>query len=320
MTLQQLRYACEIARQNLNVTEAAETLHTSQPGVSKQVRLLETELGVTIFVRNGKRMVGVTDAGTAILAVAQRILNEADNLKTVGREFRSPDRGSLTVATTHTQACYALPQVIRKFTERYPAVQLALHQGNPVQAAEAVVSGAADIAIATEGLANYPDLVTLPCYQWNRCVITLPGHPLLAQQPLTLEALASYPLITYDFSFTGRAKINQAFEALGLTPNVVLSALDSDVIKTYVGLGLGVGILANMAFDADRDTHLRRIDASHLFEPSITRIAVRRGNFLRAFHYDFIQLFAPQLTRAIVDEVMGGGVMTESPEQLDYTI
>ncbi len=313
MTLQQLRYACEIARRGLNVSEAAYALHTSQPGVSKQLRLLETELGVTIFVRNGKRMVGVTDAGNAILTMAQRILNEADNLKTVGREFRSPDRGSLVVATTHTQACYVLPPTIRKFTERYPGVRLALHQGNPVQVAEAVVSGEADLAIATEGVGNYPDLVTLPCYQWNRCVVTPPGHPLLAQQPLTLEALAEYPLVTYDFSFTGRAKVNQAFEALGLTPSVVLTALDSDVIKTYVGLGLGVGILANMAFDPERDVELRRIDASHLFEPSITRVALRRGNFLRAYHYDFIHLFAPQLTRTVVDEVMRG-------DRLDYTI
>jgi LysR family transcriptional regulator, cys regulon transcriptional activator len=306
VTLQQLRYLYQIAQAGLNVSDAAEALHTSQPGISKQVRLLEEELGVTVFVRNGKRIVGITEAGRTILAIAQRILKEADNLKSAGRELRSPDRGSLTIATTHTQARYVLPPVIRKFIERYPAVRLTLHQGNPTQVAEAVVAGEADLAIATEGIESFSDLVTLPCYQWNRCIVTPPGHPLQLEAPLTLEALAEYPLITYDFSFTGRAKINQAFETLGLKPNVVLSALDSDVIKTYVELGLGVGILANMAFDPARDKNLVRVDASHLFEPSTTRIGIRRGNFLRAFHYEFIHLFAPQLSRGIVDEAMTG--------------
>jgi LysR family transcriptional regulator, cys regulon transcriptional activator len=313
MTLQQLRYICQIARVGLNISDAAETLHTSQPGVSKQVRLLEEELGTTIFVRNGKRVAGITETGRAILAIAQRILNEADNLKTLGRELQSPDQGRLTIATTHTQACYVLPPVIRKFTDRYPAVQLSLHQGNPIQVAEATVAAEADIAIATEGIAEYADLVTLPCYQWNRCVVTPPGHPLLVQQPLTLEILAEYPLITYDFAFTGRAKINQAFESLGLKANVVLTALDSDVIKTYVELGLGVGILASMAFDPVRDSNLRSIDAGHLFEPSTTRIGIRRGSLLRAFHYDFIQLFAPQLSRAVVDSALRG-------DSVDYVI
>jgi LysR family transcriptional regulator, cys regulon transcriptional activator len=313
MTLQQLRYAYQIVRQGLNISAAAEALHTSQPGVSKQIRLLEEELGVTIFLRNGKRVVGVTEPGREILAIAQRILAEANNLKSAGGEFRSPDRGSLTIATTHTQACYVLPPVIRKFSERYPDVRLALHQGNPTQVAEAVVAGEAELAIATEGISNYPDLVTLPCYEWNRCVVTPPAHPLLLRQPLTLTALAEFPLITYDFSFTGRAKVNQAFQAVGLAPNVVLTALDSDVIKTYVELGLGVGILANMAFDPERDRNLRRIDAAHLFESSTTRIGIRRGNFLRAFHYDFIAFFAPQLNRETVDNAMRG-------EGVDYVI
>jgi LysR family transcriptional regulator, cys regulon transcriptional activator len=313
MKLQQLRYACEIARQGLNISEAAEALHTSQPGISRQVRLLEQELGVEIFVRNGKRIVGVTEPGQTVLAISQRILRESDNLRTAGRELRSPDQGTLTIATTHTQASYVLPEVIQRFTQRYPAVRFVLRQGSPTQVAEAVIAGQADLAIATEAITNYPDLATLPCYQWNRCVVAPPGHPLLIVEPLTLEALAEYPLITYDYAFTGRTKINEAFEALGLTPNVVLSALDSDVIKTYVALGMGVGILAEMAFNRERDQNLRQRDAAHLFESSTTRLGFRRGGFLRAFHYEFIQLFAPQLTRGIVDAANGGG-------PVDYTI
>jgi LysR family transcriptional regulator, cys regulon transcriptional activator len=307
VTLQQLRYVCEVARQGLNISEAALSLHTSQPGISKQIRLLEGELGVEIYIRSGKRIVGITPAGQAVLAAAERMVREAANLHSLGKEFRSPDEGILTIATTHTQARYVLPPVIRSFSERYPAVKLSLHQGNPIQVAEAVATGTADLAIATEAVASNPDLLALPCYQWNRCVVVPPGHPLLLQQPLSLQALAQHPLVTYDFSFTGRAKINQAFEALGLTANVVLTALDSDVIKTYVELGLGVGILASMAFDPARDVNLRAIDASHLFEPSVTRVAVRRGNYLRAFHYHFITLFAPQLTQSAVEQALLGG-------------
>ncbi len=306
MTLQQLRYVCEVARQGLNISTAAAVLHTSQPGISKQIKLLEDELGVDIYVRSGKRIVAITPAGQAVLASAERMVREAGNLRSLGKEFRSPEEGMLIIATTHTQARYVLPPVIRSFSERYPAVKLTLHQGNPTQVAEAVASGAADLAIATEAVAGNPELITLPCYQWNRCVVVPPGHPLLLLQPLTLQELAQYPLITYDFSFTGRAKINQAFEALGVTANVVLTALDSDVIKTYVELGLGVGILASMAYDPTRDSNLRGIDASHLFEASVTRLAVRRGHYLRAFHYHFIQLFAPQLTRSVVEQALLG--------------
>jgi LysR family cys regulon transcriptional activator len=306
LTLQQLRYVCEVARQGLNISTAAAVLHTSQPGISKQIKLLEDELGVDIYVRSGKRIVAITPAGQAVLASAERMVREAGNLRSLGKEFRSPEEGMLIIATTHTQARYVLPPVIRSFSERYPAVKLTLHQGNPTQVAEAVASGAADLAIATEAVAGNPELITLPCYQWNRCVVVPPGHPLLLLQPLTLQELAQYPLITYDFSFTGRAKINQAFEALGVTANVVLTALDSDVIKTYVELGLGVGILASMAYDPTRDSNLRGIDASHLFEPSVTRLAARRGHYLRAFHYHFIQLFAPQLTRSVVEQALLG--------------
>lgn len=304
MNLQQLRYICEIDRQGLNVSLAAESLHTSQPGVSKQVRLLEDELGVQIFERNGKRLVGVTPPGQAVLELAQRIIRGMQNIKQVGLEFRNELSGSLSIATTHTQARYVLPKVIKAFTERYPQVSLHIHQGNPTQIAQMVLSGEADVGIATEALASFEDLVALPCYQWNRCVVTPPGHPLLEQQPLTLEALATYPIITYDFAFAGRSLINKAFEARGLTPNIVLTALDSDVIKTYVELGLGIGLLASMAFDPARDKNLRAMDAGHLFERSTTNIAVQRGGFMRGYMYGFIELFAPSLTRAAVDAAL----------------
>lgn len=305
MKLQQLRFLREIARCGLNVSAAAEALFTAQPGVSNQIRLLEEELHVQIFERNGKRFVRLTEPGKAVLAMAERILQEVENIKRVGAQFAQEAVGSLTIATTHTQARYALPKVVKAIRDKYPQVTLHVHQGSPTQIAEQVISGAADIAIATEALHLYDDLVMMPCYQWNRCVVTLPDHPLLNEVPLTLEAIARHPLITYDFAFAGRSKINQAFEARNLKPDVVLTAIDSDVIKTYVELGLGIGLLASMAFDPDRDRHLRSIDAGHLFEPSTTRIGIRRGAYLRGYMYDFIELFAPQLTRDKVREVMG---------------
>lgn len=301
MKLQQLRYLLEVSRQGLNVSAAAEKLFTSQPGISKQIRLLEEELGVEVFVRGGKRVTGVTQPGRIILEMAERILRDAENLKQVGQEFSNEAVGRLSIATTHTQARYALPEVVRAFIRRYPLVRLSLHQGNPTQVAQMVISGEADIAIATESIDMYKELVTLPCRQWNRSVITPPGHPLLDRQQLSLEAIAQYPLITYDFAFAGRSKINKAFEARGLAPNIVLTALDSDVIKTYVELGLGVGIVAGMAFDPERDINLREMDASHLFDFSTTKIGLRRGAYLRGYEYDFIELFAPHLPRKTVD-------------------
>jgi LysR family cys regulon transcriptional activator len=307
MKLQQLRYLVQVAKSGLNVSDAAEALHTSQPGISKQIRLLEDELGVEIFVRHGKRVIEITEPGRTILEIARRVLKEADNLKQAGKEFASETTGSLTIATTHTQARYALPLVIKRFVTSYPEVRLSLHQGNPVQIAQAVVNGEADLVIATEGIAQFDELVMLPCYQWNRCVITPPKHPLLKQQQLTLEAISKYPLITYDFAFTGRSAMQHAFEQKGLTPNVVLTAIDSDVIKTYVALGLGIGILAKMAFDEKEDKGLRAIDAAHLFEPSATRLGIRRNTYLRGYVYDFIEMFAPHLTRRAVDTAMEGG-------------
>ncbi|MEO8997114.1 MAG: HTH-type transcriptional regulator CysB [Nitrosospira sp.] len=304
MKLQQLRYLCEVANQGLNLSKAAEFLHTSQPGISKQIRLLETELGVDIFVRNGKRVVEITPPGRAILEIAERMLKDANNLKQVGQEFANEASGSLTIATTHTQARYALPEAIKDFTLRYPKVKLILHQGSPTQISELVSSGVADIAIATEAIELFEQLVMLPCYQWNRCIVVPPRHPLLKLKKLTLEAIAAYPIITYDFAFTGRSRINQAFDAIGLVPNVVLTAIDADVIKTYVELGLGIGILAQMAFEPKRDKHLRSIDASHLFEPSTTRIGISRNSYLRGYVFDFIEIFSPHLDRATVTAAM----------------
>jgi len=306
MNLQQLRYVYEVARCGLNVSEAAEALFTSQPGVSKQIRQFESELGVDIFVRHGKRLVGITDPGRHILQIAERMLRDVDNLRQVGDEFSNESEGSLSIATTHTQARYALPSVVRAFLERYPRVKLSLHQGNPRQVSEMVLNGEADVAIATELIPDDPDLVTLPCQQWNRCVVAVPRHPILQESPLTLEAIARYPLITYDDAFTGRSKINKAFLGRGLKPNVVLTALDSDVIKTYVAMDLGIGILARMAWDPAEDRRLGMIDASHLFESSTTRLGLRRNAFLRGYVYAFIELFAPQLTRRMVDAALSG--------------
>ena len=304
MNLQQLKYLNEIVRRGLNISAAADALYTSQPGISKQIKLLEEELGIEIFVRNGKRIVAITEPGKAVLEIAQRMLHDADNLKQVSAEFHSQDSGHLTIATTHTQARYALPPVVKQFIKRYPGVKLGLHQGNPTQIAEQVLSGEADIGIATESLALYDALITLPCYEWNHCVIAPPKHPLLAEKKLTLAKIAQYPIITYDFAFSGRGKINAAFEAASIQPNIALTAIDADVIKTYVELGLGIGILAKMAFIPERDKHLRMVDAGYLFKPSTTRIAIRKNEYLRGYSYDFIELFAPHLSREVVAKAM----------------
>ncbi len=306
MKLHQLRYVREVARCGLNVSAAAKALHTAQPGVSNQIRLLENELNLQIFERNGKRLVEITQPGRAIIAMAERIFRELDNIKQVGMEFTNEAIGSLSIATTHTQARYALPPVIKAFTQQYPKVRLQIHQGSPTQICEMALSGIADVAIATEAIELFEELVMMPCYQWNRCVVAPPDHPILSETPLTLEAIARYPIVTYDFAFAGRSKINQAFAAHELKPNVVLTAIDSDVIKTYVELGLGIGLLARMAYDPQRDAGLRAVDASHLFEPSTTRIGIRRGAFLRGYMYSFIELFAPHLNRHAVDHAMSG--------------
>ena len=304
MNLQQLKYLCAIVDNGLNVSDAAEALFTSQPGISKQIRQLEDELGLLVFVRQGKRLASLTPAGEVVVGAARRALLEIGNLKRVADEFRSEDTGVLVIATTHTQARYVLLPVLSKFAARFPKVRLVFPKGNPVQVAEQTRSGEVDVGIATEAIANYADLVALPCYRWNRGVLVPKGHPLAKVRPLTLEALVQHPIVTYDFSFTGRTAVNAAFAAKGLAPNVVLSALDSDVIKTYVELGMGVGIVAQMAYDPAKDVGFEMLDASHLFAASTTRLALRRGVFLRGFVYEFITLFAGQYTRGAVDAAL----------------
>ena len=306
MKLQQLRCLTEVARRGLNVSEAAEALHTSQPGVSKQIRALEDELGVEVFVRHGKRLVAITEPGKAVVAIAERMLAEAQNMRRAGEEFANDQLGTLTIAATHTQARYALPKAVASFKQRYPKVALRIHQGNPTQICEQVLTGEADLGVATEMISEFTDLVSLPVYQWNRCVVVPAKHALLKETPLTLEKLAEHPIVTYDFAFANRSLVQKAFEARGLKPQVVLSAQDSDVIKTYVELGLGVGILAKMAFDAKRDVMLRAIDASHLFESSTTRLGIKRGAYLRRYAYDFIGMFAPHLPAATVERAVKG--------------
>lgn len=311
MNLQQLRYIHEVERRGLNVSDAAEALFTSQPGVSKQIRVLEDELGVEIFIRHGKRIIGVTEPGRQILTIAERMLRDMGNLKQVGDEFSKEASGNLTIATTHTQARYVLPRVIREFATRYPSVRLAIHQGSPTQVCDYVLSGEADLAIATEAIDQFDKLVMLPCYHWNRCVIAPPGHPILAASPLTIEEIARHPIITYDFAFTGRSQINRAFASRGLAPNVVLTAIDADIIKTYVALGLGIGIVAAMAYEEAVDTQLRAIDAAHLFESATTRIGLRKNDYLRGYTYAFIELFAPHLPRKVVDAALAGDEGTD---------
>lgn len=300
MNFQQLRSVREAVRQDFNLTAVAHALNTSQPGVSRQIRELEEELGVEIFVRAGKRLTGLTAPGEVVVPIVERLLRDADNLRRAGEDYAAQGRGKLTVAATHSQARYALPPAVRDFRAAHPQVVLHLHQGSPQHVAEMLLSGEADIGVATEALTTYPELVALPCYRWTHAVVVPPGHPLL-DGPLTLQRLAAEPIITYGTGYTGRAHIDEAFQRHGLQADVVLTAMDADVIKTYVELGLGVGIVAAIAFDEERDRHLRAVDAGHLFAMNMTRLAVRRGVWLRSFAYDFVQTFAPPLTRKVVE-------------------
>ncbi|MGH1432022.1 MAG: HTH-type transcriptional regulator CysB [Neptuniibacter sp.] len=303
MKLQQLRYIWEVARHDLNVSATAQSLYTSQPGISKQIRLLEDELGVEVFSRSGKHLTRVTPAGQAILSIAGEILQKVESIKQVAQEFSDERKGSLDVATTHTQARYALPPTITSFMKQYPDVSLHMHQGTPMQISEMAANGTVDFAIATEAMSHFSDLIMMPCYRWNRSVVVPKDHPLTQVSKLSLEDLAAQPIVTYVFGFTGRSKLDEAFVNAGLEPKVVFTAVDSDVIKTYVRLGLGVGIIATMAFDEQQDKDLVALDASHLFEPSTTKIGFRKGTFLRGYMYDFIQRFAPHLTPDVVREV-----------------
>ncbi|MCB1649235.1 MAG: HTH-type transcriptional regulator CysB [Pseudomonadales bacterium] len=313
MKLQQLRYIREVARRGMNVSAAAQSLYTSQPGVSKQILQLEEELGVQIFLRSGKHLTGLTPAGEQILAAAGDVLLRVDNIRQIAQEFASEDAGSLSIATTHTQSRYVLPAVISRFVERYPRVSLHMHQGTPLQIAEMTARGDADFAIATEAMERVDDLVMMPCYRWNRVLLLPAGHPLLALPRLGLADMAAYPIVTYVSGFTGRSKLDEAFRSQNLTPRVVVTAADADVIKTYVRLGVGIGIVASMAWEEESDRDLVAVDVSHLFEYSTTRIGVRRGAYLRRYMRDFATMFAPLLT----DERIGRALACSSQAEVD---
>ena len=292
MNLQQIRYLREIVKRGFSLTAAAETLHTSQPGISQRVKELEDELGVTIFVRQGKRITGLTPPGEAVLAIAERIGREVDNLKRVGSEFSDADQGTFVIGATHMQARYILPEPVLAFTRRFPKVQLAIRQGNPRQLAEMVVKGEADVAIATETLDRYPELETLPCYRWHHCIVAPVGHPVLKVRNPGLVDIAKHPLITYDAAFSGRSALDDTFAEAGIDINVVLTAIDTDVIKTYVRAGLGIGIIASMAVDRHQDADLGIIDGARLFPEKVTKLAWRKGAYLRGYVREFIDGFA----------------------------
>ena len=304
MKLQQLRYIVEVLNNNLNVSATAENLYTSQPGISKQVRMLEDELGIQIFGRSGKHLTHVTSVGKEVIEIATGILSKIEAIKSVAREHTQPDEGKLRIATTHTQARYALPNVIQGFMKKYSKVSLQMSQGTPSQISDLASKGDVDFAIATESLHLYNDLVMLPCYHWNRSIIVKPDHPLAKKREITIPDIAQYSLVTYVFGFTGRSELDRAFDDAGVQPKIAFTATDADVIKTYVRLGVGVGVIATMAMDPRIDSDLVTIDASHLFRSSTTKIGFRRGSFLRGYMYDFIERFAPHLTKDLVTRAM----------------
>ncbi|GLX85584.1 transcriptional regulator CysB [Thalassotalea loyana] len=304
MKLQQLRYIVEVLNNNLNVSATAESLYTSQPGISKQVRMLEDELGIQIFGRSGKHLTHVTPAGNEVINIATEILSKVEAIKAVAREHTQPDEGKLRIATTHTQARYALPDIIQGFVKKFPKVSLHMYQGTPAQISDAASKGEADFAIATESMHLYNDLIMLPCYHWNRSIIVRKDHPLATMKNITIPDIAQYSLVTYVFGFTGRSELDTAFKEVGCEPKIAFTATDADVIKTYVRLGVGIGVIATMALDDELDSDLVRIDASHLFKASTTKIGFRRGTFLRSYMFDFIERFAPHLNRDLVTKAV----------------
>jgi LysR family cys regulon transcriptional activator len=304
MKLHQLRYIVTIVQNGLNITAAARALHTSQPGVSKQVRLLEEELGFQIFEREGRNVTRVTAAGQAVVEHAARLLEEAENIRRLSADFQDENRGSMSIATTHTQARYVLPPVIKQFRVKYPKVDLHLHQGTSEQIADLAAADRVDFSMATGSHELFPSLALMPCFRWHRDIVVPRGHPLAGVAKPTLKQVSEYPIVSYVFSFTGRSSLSELFEREGLKLEVALTARDADVIKTYVRLGLGVGIVASMAYEEKEDRDLVAINGAHLFPESVTWIGVRRGRLLRGYMYEFIRLVAPQLTRRLVDQAL----------------
>jgi LysR family cys regulon transcriptional activator len=302
VNFQQLRIIRETVRRKFNLTEVANALHTSQSGVSKHIKDLEDELGVELFIRKGKRLLGLTEPGQELVGIVERILLDTQNIKKLGEQFSNKDRGQLTVATTHTQARYALPRIVTDFKKEFSKVSLVLHEASPSEIVAMLRDGRADIGIATEALQDAPELATFPWYSWHHGVIVPRAHPLATEKKLTLEAIAEWPIVTYQMGFTGRGRIDEAFQKAEIIPDIVMTALDADVIKAYVELELGIGIIASMAFSADRDPQLRLLDATSLFSANTSRIAVRRGTYLRTYAYRFIELCSAGLTESVVRE------------------
>jgi len=304
MKLRQLEYVIEIVDSGMSVTAASEKMFTSQPGISSQVKLLEKELGVQLFERNGKFIDGLSPSGKELIGYFRQIMSLVDNVEKQAADFSNPEKGTLSIATTHTQARYVLPEVITQFREKYPNVALQIHQGTPEQIAAMTASGEADIGIATEALELFNDLVLLPCYRWNRCVMVPKGHPLAMEDMLTVEAIAKFPVITYVFGVADRSVINKAFKDEKLELDVVLTAADAEVIKTYVRNGLGIGLCARMAYDRKQDSDLQVLDARHLFDSSVTSMAIRSQSQLRSYVFDFIQMFSPHLSNDVVKKAL----------------
>ena len=295
MKLQQLRCVYQIVQNKFNISKAAESLHTSQPGVSKQIQLLEDEVGIKIFQRNGKRLTGLSDAGNALYKSILEIIREVSNIKNISNEYEKDDTGIFTIATTHTQARYKLPKVVEAFVKQYPKINLNIHQGNPSQVTEQILKGDADVGIATESIGQNNNIICIPRYSWNRVLVFPKNHSLMKVKEITLQDIASYPLITYDYAFTGSTIVSEVFKVANISPNIMLTAIDADVIKTYVELDLGVGLIAEMAYDKNKDSALESRDVSHLFPISTTFIGIRKDTFVRGFVYDFIKMFTPHM-------------------------
>ena len=304
MKLQQLRCIFQIVQSEFNISKASEVLNTSQPGVSKQIKLLEDEIGIKIFQRNGKRLVNLTEPGELVLSSIETILHESNNIKVISEEYIEKDQGRFTIATTHTQARYKLPKVVEEFVKKYPKINLNIHQGNPSQVTDQIINGAADVGIATESINLSEDILTIPCYQWNRCIVMPKNHPLTEVRKITLEDLAAYPMITYDYAFTGSTIVSEVFKNANIEPNIMLTAIDADVIKTYVSLNMGIGLIAEMAFDASTDHPMVSRDVSHLFPLSTTYIGIRRENFLRKYTSDFIRMFIPKVSENELKKIL----------------
>ena len=296
MKLQQLRCVYQIVQNDFNISKAAEFLHTSQPGVSKQIQLLEDEVGIKIFQRNGKRLTGLSDAGNDLYKSISEIIREVSNIKNISHEHENDDAGSFTIATTHTQARYKLPKVVEAFVKKYPKIDLNIHQGDPSQVTEQILKGDADVGIATESIGHNANIICIPCYSWNRVLVFPKNHALSSIKEITLQKIASYPMITYDYAFTGSTIVSKVFKEANISPNIMLTAIDADVIKTYVELNLGVGLIAEMAYDKNKDSTLEIRDVSHLFPTSTTYIGIRKETFVRGLVYDFIKMFTPDIT------------------------